>query len=100
MPPGRKAFRAKDEIRTRDPDLGKVVLYQLSYFRMIYKHLRCLPLLLLKPVMMCFVPFGNANIVTKHSQTSFFEIKLKVYCKLLSFRTDEITSLSKPLPIR
>jgi hypothetical protein len=34
MPPGRKAFRAKDEIRTRDPDLGKVVLYQLSYFRM------------------------------------------------------------------
>ncbi len=33
MPPGRKAFRAKDEIRTRDPDLGKVVLYQLSYFR-------------------------------------------------------------------
>ena len=28
-----KAFRAKDEIRTRDPDLGKVVLYQLSYSR-------------------------------------------------------------------
>ena len=26
-------FRAKDEARTRDPDLGKVVLYQLSYFR-------------------------------------------------------------------
>ncbi len=24
---------AKDEIRTRDPNLGKVVLYQLSYFR-------------------------------------------------------------------
>ena len=35
MPPGRKAFRAKDEIRTRDPNLGKVVLYQLSYFRRI-----------------------------------------------------------------
>ena len=28
-----RGFRAKDEIRTRDPDLGKVVLYQLSYFR-------------------------------------------------------------------
>ena len=28
-------FRAKDEIRTRDPDLGKVVLYQLSYFRFL-----------------------------------------------------------------
>jgi hypothetical protein len=28
-----EGIRAKDEIRTRDPDLGKVVLYQLSYFR-------------------------------------------------------------------
>ncbi len=27
-------LRAKDEIRTRDPNLGKVVLYQLSYFRL------------------------------------------------------------------
>ncbi|SBV94024.1 hypothetical protein KL86DYS1_11023 [uncultured Dysgonomonas sp.] len=27
------SLRAKDGIRTRDPDLGKVVLYQLSYFR-------------------------------------------------------------------
>ena len=35
----KKAFRAKDEIRTRDPDLGKVVLYQLSYFR-IDDHIR------------------------------------------------------------
>lgn len=26
--------RATDGARTRDPDLGKVVLYQLSYFRM------------------------------------------------------------------
>ena len=26
-------FGAEDGIRTRDPDLGKVVLYQLSYFR-------------------------------------------------------------------
>ena len=25
--------RAKDGTRTRDPDLGQVVLYQLSYFR-------------------------------------------------------------------
>ena len=25
--------RAKDETRTRDPHLGKVMLYQLSYFR-------------------------------------------------------------------
>ena len=28
-------FRAENETRTRDPNLGKVVLYQLSYFRII-----------------------------------------------------------------
>ena len=28
---------AENETRTRDPDLGKVVLYQLSYFRSISK---------------------------------------------------------------
>ena len=27
---------AENETRTRDPNLGKVVLYQLSYFRKIY----------------------------------------------------------------
>jgi hypothetical protein len=32
-----RACGAKDEIRTRDPDLGKVVLYQLSYFRLFFK---------------------------------------------------------------
>ncbi len=26
---------AENETRTRDPDLGKVVLYQLSYFRIV-----------------------------------------------------------------
>ncbi len=29
-------FERKNEIRTRDPNLGKVVLYQPSYFRIIY----------------------------------------------------------------
>ena len=33
-------FGAKDEIRTRDPDLGKVVLYQLSYFRIAFLELQ------------------------------------------------------------
>jgi hypothetical protein len=28
-------MRAKDEARTRDLNLGKVALYQLSYFRMV-----------------------------------------------------------------
>ena len=29
--------RAENETRTRDPNLGKVVLYQLSYFRILYE---------------------------------------------------------------
>ena len=29
-------FGAENETRTRDPNLGKVVLYQLSYFRKSY----------------------------------------------------------------
>ena len=28
-------YRAENEARTRDPNLGKVVLYQLSYFRVL-----------------------------------------------------------------
>jgi hypothetical protein len=31
-----KGLRAKDESRTRDLNLGKVALYQLSYFRIYY----------------------------------------------------------------
>ena len=34
--------RAENETRTRDPNLGKVVLYQLSYFRVLF---------------FCFAPF-------------------------------------------
>ena len=30
-------IRAENETRTRDPNLGKVVLYQLSYFRIFYE---------------------------------------------------------------
>ena len=38
--------RAKNGTRTRDPDLGKVVLYQLSYFRVYLKLL----------LVSCFLP--------------------------------------------
>ena len=31
-----KKIRAENETRTRDPNLGKVVLYQLSYFRILF----------------------------------------------------------------
>ena len=30
-------IRAENGTRTRDPNLGKVVLYQLSYFRKIFR---------------------------------------------------------------
>ena len=30
---------AENETRTRDPNLGKVMLYQLSYFRILFKDL-------------------------------------------------------------
>ena len=33
--------RAENETRTRDPNLGKVMLYQLSYFRISFLVLRC-----------------------------------------------------------
>ena len=44
---------AGDESRTRDLNLGKVALYQLSYFRKIY-----LP----RPGKLRFLRFGTANI--------------------------------------
>ena len=34
------SLRAENETRTRDPNLGKVVLYQLSYFRSQVKRRR------------------------------------------------------------
>ena len=37
-------FGAENETRTRDPNLGKVVLYQLSYFRLC-----CVPKVGLEP---------------------------------------------------
>ena len=33
------ALGAENEARTRDPDLGKVVLYQLSYFRSMHLYM-------------------------------------------------------------
>ena len=49
----RKTFRAKNEIRTRDPNLGKVVLYQLSYFRLLLRN-KLLPLFLVSTNIECF----------------------------------------------
>ena len=46
-------IRAENGTRTRDLNLGKVALYQLSYFRKIY-----LP----RPGKLRFLRFGTANI--------------------------------------
>ena len=42
---GLRLLRADDEIRTRDPHLGKVMLYQLSHIRiaLVSEHLNTLP---------------------------------------------------------
>ena len=39
----RLIYRAENETRTRDPNLGKVVLYQLSYFRSMSIALTSIP---------------------------------------------------------
>ena len=36
IPSGITVIRAIDGVRTRDPDLGKVVLYQLSHYRVLF----------------------------------------------------------------
>ena len=48
-----RLLRAENGTRTRDLNLGKVALYQLSYFRKIY-----LP----RPGKLRFLRFGTANI--------------------------------------
>ena len=59
--------RAENETRTRDPNLGKVVLYQLSYFRKTF----FLPLLL----RFC-VPFGWCKSTIKILFCKFFRKKI------------------------
>ena len=40
-----RAFRAEDEVRTRDPQLGRLMLYQLSYGTILFSQtLFCLGL--------------------------------------------------------
>ena len=83
-----EGIRAKDEIRTRDPDLGKVVLYQLSYFRVGYFTFAsvCLISLLLR--------LWSANIGRNEYSASNLIKKLKVFYKSLSFKTSAIKSFS------
>jgi hypothetical protein len=52
---------AKDETRTRDPHLGKVMLYQLSYFRKYFKEHVSVYLTDCKDSNL-FI-FGNSNLI-------------------------------------
>ena len=60
--------RAKDGTRTRDPDLGKVVLYQLSYFRSQFR----------PPCGGAFVNCG-AKIYRLFELTKFFAKKIDLF---------------------
>ncbi len=77
-------LRAEDGTRTRDPDLGKVVLYQLSYFRDYFKN--TLPRSL-------SYPFWGKVVLY---QLSYFRNKCYFYkcdCKVtFLFRDDKILS--------
>ena len=53
-------FGAENETRTRDPNLGKVMLYQLSYFRIYFS-------------------FGIAKVRIKFKLPNFFRKIFKKY---------------------
>ena len=91
MPPGRKAFRAKDEIRTRDPDLGKVVLYQLSYSRSLFNNLKQKPYAFVFCECKCIAVFQNSKSTTlkNFASTPFLPLQnwySGIYLKLFEIR--------------
>ena len=57
-----KKFRAENGTRTRDPNLGKVVLYQLSYSRNKYKTLKVKRRRLELPRHNCHYPLKVARL--------------------------------------
>ena len=65
IPKNNEAFwkRAEDGTRTRDPNLGKVMLYQLSYFRIV-----------------CF-SFASAKVVQIFILPNIFGEKFNYGCK-------------------
>src|SRR3989344_8296695 len=76
VPPFEWDFRAKDESRTRDLNLGKVTLYQLSYFR-IFLYLFQETTLLLRSTSRSF---GMSYFrIEDDKSTQFF-----IFCKLFS----------------
>ena len=56
---------AENETRTRDPNLGKVVLYQLSYFRIMFLNRST------------FIGFASAKVVAFFHSPKLFAKKLQ-----------------------
>ena len=94
-----EASRAENETRTRDPNLGKVVLYQLSYFRKIIKRTLLLSIsanLFLRAPSSPFsageaLRFGDAKVRLKFNFTNYYEKKLRflpILCR--KFLRDEM----------
>ena len=65
---------AANETRTRDPDLGKVVLYQLSYCRIMWKITWVLSF-----------PKASAKVLLFFDMTKFFEEKIQKKCIFLLY---------------
>ena len=80
-------LRAENETRTRDPNLGKGVLYQLSYFRKIIKRTLLLSIsanLFLRAPSSPFsageaLRFGDAKVRLKFNFTNYYEKKIAVF---------------------
>src|SRR5690554_2450120 len=59
--------KAEDEIRTRDPQLGRLTLYQLSYFRRNKWWKKDLNLRRLSPADLQSAPFNRSGIPPRNS---------------------------------
>ena len=92
-------FRAEDEAQTRDPQLGRLMLYQLSYFRRLLwakmdsNHRRR------KPADLQSAPFGHSGICPYISLYKTLNLHLTLYHTHLSF-SEECTRLSKIESVR
>ena len=106
-PPGQSLIqrRAENETRTRDPNLGKVMLYQLSYFRnfrfRLLIFISCFPIADAKVVLFSKPPklfrtFYNTFITLFH-QIPHYQYKLELSFSYISRHTVSIIFISETL---
>ena len=97
--------RAENETRTRDPNLGKVMLYQLSYFRnfrfRLLIFISCFPIADAKVVLFSKPPklfrtFYNTFITLFH-QIPHYQYKLELSFSYISRHTVSIIFISETL---